>query len=368
MIDTNQLQEVGATGEASELSVVLPHIVPASHFAAIAGEPTEPPPVSFAESILTADALHAKEVKEVESFVGSWLRSETHGILYGERGKGKTWMALELAMCLAEGRNCGPWPIPKACRVLYVDGEMPLYTLRLRTQLLGKSKGAPLFLLSHKEHSDRTNEGINLTLPDAQKDLMQICEEREIEVLILDNLSCLFYGMDENKAEDWEAVLPWLLALQRKGIATVIVHHAGREGKNPRGTSKREDAASFVLCVETLDDEEAQDNVKKTKFTTRFTKERGGSSKDAGPWEWSFETPAEGGRTIVRWGLFGDLERFKRCVESGLELCSEIAKETGFSESKVSRLAKRAESQKVISITGTGNQRRYIYTVHPQFT
>jgi len=367
MLDANQLQQ-DAASEGREPLIESPQVVPIEHFGMISEGSALSLPISFMESILTADALHAKEVKEAELYVGSWLRSETHGILYGERGKGKTWMALELAVCLAEGRNCGPWHIPKARRVLYVDGEMPLDSLQSRTLSLGSSKDAPLFLLSHKEYSDRTSEGINLTLSGAQEALMQACKRLEIEVLILDNLSCLFYGMDENKADDWEAVLPWLLALQRKGIAIVIVHHAGREGKNPRGTSKREDAASFVLCVETLDDEEPQDKAKKTKFTTRFTKERGGSPEDAGPWEWSFETPAEGGRTIVRWGLFGDLERFKRCVESGLELCSEIAKETGFSESKVSRLATKAQSQKIISITGTGNQRRYIYIVHPQFT
>ena len=34
--------------------------------------------------------------------------------------------------------------------------------------------------------------------------------------------------MRENDADDWEAVLPWLLTLRRKGIAVCIIHHSGR--------------------------------------------------------------------------------------------------------------------------------------------
>jgi hypothetical protein len=40
----------------------------------------------------------------------------------------------------------------------------------------------------------------------------------------------------------------WLLRLRRKGIAVLLVHHAGVNGRQ-RGTSRREDALDTVIAL-----------------------------------------------------------------------------------------------------------------------
>ena len=98
------------------------------------------------------------------------------------------------------------------------------------------------------------------------------CEQQKIDVLILDNIACLFRGIEENSADDWrDQIEHWLLDLRRRGIAVVIVAHAGRNTATMRGTSKREDAAFWILrWMKSL----VPMTSNGAKFVTRFVKNR----------------------------------------------------------------------------------------------
>ena len=312
-------------------------------------QPGEVPPLSFLPSVLSSVELEALEIPPRECLVGTWWRGGAQGFLYGPRGLGKTWLAFYMARCMAEGRDCGPWKITKARRVLYVDGEMPLDGLRDRDRALRKDPTAPLFLLSHDQHFRKTGRGLNITDPLAQAALLTACEEHKAEVVFLDNLSCLFSGMRENDADDWEAVLPWLLNLRRRGIAVCIIHHSGRSGSHMRGTTKREDASSWVmgLAAPSIADERGG-----ARFVGRFTKNREGDEEEAGPWQWTFQT--EGGTTTVRHERMEHIEMFVQHVRDGLTSCKDIAEEMNVSKGTVSKWAKRAADKGQIRI----NERR----------
>src|SRR5438128_9476692 len=68
----------------------------------------------------------------------------------------------------------------------------------------------------------------------------------EIRVIILDNISCLFSGINEDSKQDWEPINAWLIRLRHRGLTTVLVHHAGKQGQQ-RGTSGREDSLDTVI-------------------------------------------------------------------------------------------------------------------------
>jgi hypothetical protein len=144
--------------------------------------------------------------------------------------------------------------------------------------------------------------------------------------------------MKENEADDWEKVLDWLLMLRQSGIAVVVVHHANRDGNEMRGTSRREDAANWVIKV--------SPNFKFAKisegtaFTTMFTKNREDNGKQEGSMDWTFIT--EGGKTKVNWSPT-DLETrvYGLIRNDGMDSCSDIAEELGVSKMEVSRYAKR---------------------------
>jgi hypothetical protein len=297
------------------------------------------------ESLLAADNLASVEIMPRENLCGTWFRQGDLGFIFGERGLGKTWLALDLARGLAEGRAVGPWPVTKPRRVLYTDGEMPLDGIRDRNASLYQCHG-PLFILNHEWLFQKTGAVLNLSDKGAQASLLAMCEAEKFEVIILDNLSCLFSGIAENDADAWELVLPWLLELRRRKIAVGIIHHAGRAGTHMRGTSRREDAAFWVLRLDAMPDK-AGDGA---RFISRFTKARQGTREETEPLEWCYQP--DGVHTRVTFSKVATGEVFKQWIRDGLTTCSDIAEEMGVSRGTVSKLAKRGQDAGWLKITG----------------
>ncbi|MHC5656133.1 AAA family ATPase [Stappia sp. ICDLI1TA098] len=69
---------------------------------------------------------------------------------------------------------------------------------------------------------------------------------RKPEFIIMDNLSSLRRGAEENDNSALDEILPWLVALRHKGYATLLVHHAGKMG-DQRGASRLEDPLDTTI-------------------------------------------------------------------------------------------------------------------------
>jgi hypothetical protein len=300
----------------------------------------------LATSILGEAKFDDLVIVERPMLLGNFFKAGDTAYIYGKRGLGKSWLALLIARALAEGGKCGPYSVSRACRVLYVDGEMSVDDLRSRNHALREKKGE-LMLLSHQIVFDRTRKTLCLSEPAQQTELTAFCEREKIEVLILDNIACLFRGIEENSADDWrDHIEHWLLDLRRRGVAVVIVAHAGRNTATMRGTSKREDAAFWILR---LDEVSGADDYRGAKFVTRFVKNRN-APDDPVPLEWDIRP--EGNRMLVTYHEADNLVLFRQWIEDGLETCSEIAEEMGLSKGQVSKLAKKAEKAGWLKKTG----------------
>ncbi len=267
--------------------------------------------------------------------VGDWLCEADLVFVFARRGLGKTWFSLALACAIASKNHIGPWPVHVNLPVLYVDGEMPYETIQQRTAGLGASDA--LAVLNHEALFHKTGAVLNLTDTVWQNAVTQHCLKNGFKVLVLDNLSCLFSGVKENDADAWEAVLPWLLELRRRRIAVLIVAHSGRDGKNMRGTSRREDAAFSVIRLD--DPQETGELRNGARFLMRFTKDRNSATEQAVR-EWVFQTQPNGDVEISSKQADG-IDMVLQWVRDGLTSCSEIAEEMGLSKGNVSRMAKK---------------------------
>jgi hypothetical protein len=298
-------------------------------------------------ALLSSAKLASIEIPPRENFCGTWFKQGDLGFIFGERGLGKTWLTLDLATGLANGRKVGPWEVSKPRRVLYVDGEMPLDGMRDRLAAIeGATDG--LLVLNHEWLFQDKGCVLNLSGGTPQGALIGLCESERIEVLILDNLSCLFSGMKENEADAWEIVLPWLLELRRRKVAVIIVHHAGRAGTHMRGTSRREDAAFWVMRLDATPDIAGCGDG--ARFITRFTKTRQGTREETEPLQWHYEPV--GNRTRASFTRLKSDEIFRQWIRDGLDSCSDIAAEMGLTKGAISKMAKRGEREKWLRIVG----------------
>ena len=277
-------------------------------------------------------------VPEREPIIGTWFKQGDLGFVFGARGLGKTWLAMLMARRCAEGGAFGPWEVHSPRRVLYVDGEMALDGIRQRDAALSATSSDRMFYLQHDALFHLTGKVLNLTNPTVQTALLESCQRNNMEVLILDNLSCLFTGMKENDADGWEQVLPWLLELRRKRIAVVFIAHAGRNGFM-RGTSRREDAAFWIVqLTEAKDAGEVQNGA---RFVARFVKNRNATEADCPPLEWQFNFPKAEILARVSWKKLSTPLLFRQLIEDGLTGATDIAEEMGLSKGQVSKLAKQ---------------------------
>lgn len=294
---------------------------------------------SFDAATGSPSALADISLPPCEPIAGTWLKQGDLGFICGPRGLGKTWWAMFLARRCAEGGTLGDWVIHKPRRVLYVDGEMSMDAIRERDNALSNAPAEGIFYLQHEALFHRTGKVMNLTEPQAQAALLEKCVRDRIEMLLLDNLSCLFPGLRENDADAWNLVLPWLLELRRHRVTVIFIAHCGRNGLM-RGTSRREDAAVWIINLSEL--KEVAEDRNGAKFAAKFAKNRHTSDAECPALEWRFlQNPGEP-KANVTWNRISMPDLFRKAVEDGLSSASDIADEISASRGQVSKLATRA--------------------------
>ena len=280
------------------------------------------------------------EIPPREMLLGPIMPEKGLAMLYASRGLGKSWLALSVAVAVATGGRLLRWEAPTPRRVLVVDGEMPLADLqaRLNAILLGAGSNVPnnnLQILA----ADNCEAGINLGSVHGQQALEAHLDG--IDLLIIDNLSTLTSG-SEGASDAWLPMQNWLLRLRRKGIAVLIVHHAGVNGRQ-RCTSRREDALDTVIALRRPADYSAEQGA---RFELHIEKARTLVGDGGVPFEAKVDPfMAECGKSGIRW--FGAdlmppiLHRAAELFAAG-HTVRQVALLLGLSRSEAGRLRQQA--------------------------
>lgn len=232
-------------------------------------------PQNFRRSVLTEGEFMGIKLPEREWVLQGLMVEESMTIVNGYRGYGKTWFIQAMANAVTWGDKMGPWKVPKARNAMIIDGEMPLGLLQERLRLLNldrdvKEKPASLFIYP-EAYAYRI--GLNrASILDAtwRKRVADAVKDLEIKLLVLDNLSSLAPGIDENDKTPFDPVNRWLLELRFNGVAIVMTHHTGKSG-DQRGTSAHEDHVDTALALNKPDGWNADMGC---AFTCMATKDR----------------------------------------------------------------------------------------------
>jgi len=212
---------------------------------------------------------------ERPTIISPWLRKSSLAMIYAERGIGKTWLGLSIALSITTTAPIGNWQVSEPVGVLYIDGEMAADEMQKRVRQLSSTLPpilAPFKILSSDLLHQNDYASINI-INRAWRDMIfnALSTQTNIGVLVLDNLSCLTPGIEENDKEAWDAINQWLLQLRFLGMAVIFLHHAGKGGKQ-RGTSGREDALDIVIKLVQPPNHNPSNGA---KFAVTFEKSRG---------------------------------------------------------------------------------------------
>lgn len=284
-------------------------------------------------------ALHQFKPREV--MLAPWLHSQDLGMIFAGRGIGKTHLALAVSLAIATGGTFAKWKAPQPAKVLYLDGELPGSVCQARLAMhMTDIEPQPGFFRIFTP--DLLPDGV--ALPDlstaAGQNAVNQLIEPDTALVVIDNLSAWCRTGRENEAESWHPVADWILELRRRGLAVLMIHHAGKGGQQ-RGTSKREDLLDVVIGLSRPADYEPRQGA---VFNLEFTKARNLTGDDAQ----SLELALIGDETRAEWTCktvdAGTFDRVVALANEGLNQ-AEIVAELGINKSNVSRHFRRAKAE-----------------------
>lgn len=324
-----------------------------------------PPRPPLDECLITSAELALLKIPPRPALLDRWLCEGDLGYIFAPRGVGKTWMAMALPGAISRGHALGLWkagtgtagidecgndipcdtdadpatpreftPVP----ILYVDGEMALKLTQYRNHGLHLDVSHVTYL--HHEHMfEIQTHSLNVGEAEDRARLTDVIMRRGYKVLILDNLSSLASGVDENKGMDYEPIAHWLLELRRRKITVIVVHHAGRSGAM-RGHSKREDACAWILELR----EARQETDPGAKFISHFAKPSRNTGDPTPDLLWHFTTDKKSGITDIHCELAinSEYDQFIQHVREGVTNQHDIAEMMGKNRGTISKWATRA--------------------------
>jgi hypothetical protein len=255
-------------------------------FLAACGIKQQPPPAFPTALVLPVSTFNKLELPQREEMIEGLLLTQTLILLYAQRGLGKTMVALQMAVSLAQGKPFLVWAVPRARRVLFVDGEMAGSELQERlVKFCGDNVPDCLDIIASEVFFGTEGGVMNLADPVQQEKFLGLLDALEAqgrtpEVIFLDNKSALTSGTDENSNSEQDALLAFLIGLRHRHITVVLVHHAGKGG-DQRGASRNEDFIDLVIKLVVPEDEQDPDSDEPppqssggAAFRVSFTKHR----------------------------------------------------------------------------------------------
>jgi len=232
-------------------------------------------PTDFSQSVLTDIELMGIHLPPRKFIIEDLVVEGTITIVNGYRGGGKSWFVQSMANEVSWGGKIGPWSVPTPVNSLIIDGEMPISLLQERFALMNmgrsfKDKPSSLFVYPEAYAYRIGLKRANILDAEWRNSISDIIYSNNIKFLVIDNLSSLAPGIDENDKMPFDPVNRWMLELRFHGVAIVITHHTGKGGEQ-RGTSAHEDHVDVSLL---LGKPRGYNPSMGCKFTVKTTKDR----------------------------------------------------------------------------------------------
>jgi hypothetical protein len=210
---------------------------------------------------LTIDQWLNRKVDPPDNLLGELFSTTCRVLFSADTGLGKTMVGIAIAFAVRFQRPLMHWePSSKRKRrprVLFVDGEMPRDLMKERIALACEWFGVKgnrdgLFFLSREDFQD---------MPPLDEDEGQEWMDRKIsrlkpDFIVFDNISALCSSI-QREEESWSEIKPWSMALTRRRIGQLWLHHVGHDKSRSYGTKVREWQMDTVIVGKKVADTDA---------------------------------------------------------------------------------------------------------------
>ena len=208
-------------------------------FAAYVGQEFEPPaPKTRDRDRIQTLHDYADNVRDPEWLIPGMLPGQGIGMIYGESGSFKSFIALDMALSLAFGIP-GQWNAPPVKNdVLFMAGEGPVATGKKRWPAWMQWRDIE-FRNDHRFFiKDRVPFFTDTQAWEYVKEDLALLNAKPA-LIVIDTLSRLLTGLDENSAKDASMITNFMEQLARYYECFVLaVHHTGKDqNKGARGSS-----------------------------------------------------------------------------------------------------------------------------------
>lgn len=313
---------------------------------------TPPKTPTLEDAIFSFSSADSLDIPERKNIIDPWLKEASMTLISGPRGIGKSMLDLGLLKAVSEGTSFGPWKVENPVACLYVDGEMTVSDLKERITYFSNDlrEKAPLFFYSDHRANLMGLPRANLLNPEWRCHMKKILTEWGIKLWVLDNLASLAPGIDENKKQDYDPINQFLLELRFAGIASILMHHTGKNPEEQRGTSAREDNVDTSILLKFPSGYVKEEGC---KFIMNFKKARVSHRELGAIADHSFQLVEDKGRYSWQWESVRkeNKKTVLMMIHNG-EDYNLIKVATGLSKSRITQIKQEAQGNGNMSENG----------------
>jgi len=206
----------------------------------------------------SAAAWRNKSVPPRDYLLGTVLCTTSRWMIYAPTGLGKTLFAMNMTAAIAAGERFLGWNAGRRCRVLYIDGEMPVETFKERiVQATDLFPSDGVFGINRDNETTENREMPPLNTDDGLVWIRDKIKKYKPDLIVFDSIMCLLSG-DMKDEETWEPVKILMKEMSNQRIAQIWIHHTGHDAGRSYGTSTREWELDTVLKLERPPSNEAE--------------------------------------------------------------------------------------------------------------